>query len=158
MRESARRQGRQPGGDVQRSDCLCRRASRFPTEVCTVLLFELGQKYPDGAARPGRAPRFGPSRQAIVGKKFGDPEANPLLVSVRSGARASMPGMMDTVLNLGLNDVTVEGGWRLWSGDARFAYDSAIAVSSQMYSRRRAGRRATTISKTRWSITRLTMN
>src|SRR5215813_10995088 len=43
-----------------------------------------------------------------TGKAFGDP-ANPLLVSVRSGARASMPGMMDTVLNLGLNDVTVEG-------------------------------------------------
>ena len=44
----------------------------------------------------------------LVGKKFGDKE-NPLLVSVRSGARASMPGMMDTILNLGLNDVSVEG-------------------------------------------------
>ena len=57
-----------------------------------------------------------------IGAGFGDPE-NPLLVSVRSGARASMPGMMDTVLNLGLNDMTVEGLVRR-SGDARFAYDS----------------------------------
>ncbi|CCE10457.1 pyruvate phosphate dikinase [Bradyrhizobium sp. STM 3843] len=58
----------------------------------------------------------------LTGKKFGDPE-NPLLVSVRSGARASMPGMMDTVLNLGLNDQTVEALAAL-SGDRRFAYDS----------------------------------
>jgi pyruvate,orthophosphate dikinase len=58
----------------------------------------------------------------ITGKTFGD-EANPLLVSVRSGARASMPGMMDTVLNLGLNDVTVQA-LAVSSGDARFAYDS----------------------------------
>ncbi len=57
-----------------------------------------------------------------VGKVFGDSK-NPLLVSVRSGARASMPGMMDTVLNLGLNDATVEGLAKL-SGDPRFAYDS----------------------------------
>ena len=57
-----------------------------------------------------------------VGAKFGDAE-NPLLVSVRSGARASMPGMMDTVLNLGLNDETVAGLAKR-SGDARFAYDS----------------------------------
>ena len=54
--------------------------------------------------------------------KFGDNE-KPLLVSVRSGARVSMPGMMDTVLNLGLNDETVEGLAK-WSGDERFAYDS----------------------------------
>ena len=58
----------------------------------------------------------------LTGKTFGDP-ANPLLVSVRSGARASMPGMMDTVLNLGLNDQTVEALAEL-SGDRRFAYDS----------------------------------
>ncbi|MFN7158578.1 MAG: PEP/pyruvate-binding domain-containing protein, partial [Erythrobacter cryptus] len=60
--------------------------------------------------------------EAAVGKRFGDP-ANPLLVSVRSGARVSMPGMMDTVLNLGLNDATVEG-LAASSGDARFAWDS----------------------------------
>jgi pyruvate,orthophosphate dikinase len=60
--------------------------------------------------------------EAIMGQKFGDPE-NVLLVSVRSGARASMPGMMDTVLNLGLNDETVEG-LAAASGDERFAFDS----------------------------------
>ncbi len=57
-----------------------------------------------------------------VGKVFGDPE-NPFLVSVRSGARASMPGMMDTILNLGLNDKVVEGLAKL-TGNERFAYDS----------------------------------
>jgi len=60
--------------------------------------------------------------EKLTGKKFGDAK-NPLLVSVRSGARASMPGMMDTVLNLGLNDETVEGLAEL-SGDRRFALDS----------------------------------
>ncbi|HQN53313.1 MAG TPA: pyruvate, phosphate dikinase [Novosphingobium sp.] len=69
--------------------------------------------------------------ERAVGKKFGDP-ANPLLVSVRSGARVSMPGMMDTVLNLGLNDVTVEG-LAASSGDARFAWDSYRRFI-QMYS------------------------
>ena len=67
----------------------------------------------------------------ITGRKFGD-AANPLLVSVRSGARASMPGMMDTVLNLGLNDATVEG-LAVQSGDRRFAYDSYRRFI-QMYS------------------------
>ena len=61
-------------------------------------------------------------RKKSTGKKFGDPE-NPFLVSVRSGARASMPGMMDTILNLGLNDVAVEGVAKK-SGNPRFAYDS----------------------------------
>ncbi len=60
--------------------------------------------------------------EATVGKRFGD-AADPLLVSVRSGARVSMPGMMDTVLNLGLNDATV-AGLATSSGDARFAWDS----------------------------------
>jgi len=60
--------------------------------------------------------------EGINGRKFGDNE-NPLLVSVRSGARASMPGMMDTILNLGLNDVAVEG-FAKKTGNARFAYDS----------------------------------
>lgn len=60
--------------------------------------------------------------EEIVGKKFGDPD-NPFLVSVRSGARASMPGMMDTILNLGLNDIVVEGLAKL-TGNERFAYDS----------------------------------
>ena len=60
--------------------------------------------------------------EEIEGKKFGDAE-NPLLVSVRSGARASMPGMMDTILNLGLTDVVVEG-FAKKTGNPRFAYDS----------------------------------
>ena len=60
--------------------------------------------------------------EEIAGKKFGDPE-NPFLVSVRSGARASMPGMMDTILNLGLNDVAVEGV-AAKTQNHRFAYDS----------------------------------
>jgi pyruvate, orthophosphate dikinase len=67
----------------------------------------------------------------ITGRQFGD-RANPLLVSVRSGARASMPGMMDTVLNLGLNDETVEA-LASQSGDRRFAYDSYRRFI-QMYS------------------------
>ena len=60
--------------------------------------------------------------ETISGKKFGDKE-NPLLVSVRSGARASMPGMMDTILNLGLNDEVVES-FAKKTGNPRFAYDS----------------------------------
>ena len=60
--------------------------------------------------------------EKVVGKKFGDP-SNPFLVSVRSGARASMPGMMDTILNLGLNDIVVEGLAKL-TDNPRFAYDS----------------------------------
>lgn len=60
--------------------------------------------------------------EEICGKKFADPK-NPLLVSVRSGARASMPGMMDTILNLGLNDEVVEG-FAKFTGNPRFAYDS----------------------------------
>jgi len=69
--------------------------------------------------------------ETLVGAKFGD-SRNPLLVSVRSGARASMPGMMDTVLNLGLNDKTVRGLARK-SGDGRFAWDSYRRFI-QMYS------------------------
>ncbi len=60
--------------------------------------------------------------EGIVGKKFGDPN-NPFLVSVRSGSRASMPGMMDTILNLGLNDMVVEGLAKL-TDNVRFAFDS----------------------------------
>ena len=67
----------------------------------------------------------------MTGKKFGDPE-NPLLVSVRSGSRASMPGMMDTILNLGMNDVVVET-FAAKTGNPRFAYDSYRRFI-QMYS------------------------
>ena len=69
--------------------------------------------------------------EEITGKKFGSME-NPLLVSVRSGARASMPGMMDTILNLGLNDVVVER-FAEKTGNRRFAYDSYRRFI-QMYS------------------------
>ena len=89
------------------------------TEAC-VHYYAYGQSYPADLADQVKA---GLAKvEAGVGKTFGDP-ANPLLVSVRSGARASMPGMMDTVLNLGLNDATVEGLAAL-SGDRRFAFDS----------------------------------
>jgi pyruvate,orthophosphate dikinase len=98
------------------------------TEVCTAF-YENDNQYPQGLRRD--------VEQALadigkaVGKKFGD-KVNPLLISVRSGARASMPGMMDTVLNLGLNDETVEGLAKA-SGNPRFAYDSYRRFI-QMYS------------------------
>ena len=89
------------------------------TEAC-VHYYSNGQSYPAALAEQVAAGLK--TVEGIVGKTFGD-ASNPLLVSVRSGARASMPGMMDTVLNLGLNDQTVEGLARL-SGDRRFAFDS----------------------------------
>ena len=98
------------------------------TEVCTAY-YELGEKYPD--TLNGQVEHALTELETKAGKKFGD-AANPLLVSVRSGARASMPGMMDTVLNLGLNDTTTEGLAKL-SGDRRFAYDSYRRFI-QMYS------------------------
>ena len=89
------------------------------TEVCTY--FYANQKsYPKELEGQVKDALVAVAR--IAGRTFGDPN-DPLLVSVRSGARASMPGMMDTVLNLGLNDVTVEGLAKT-SGDRRFAYDS----------------------------------
>jgi pyruvate,orthophosphate dikinase len=89
------------------------------TEVCTAF-YANGRKYPDDLEGQIEAALKG--IETAIGAGFGDIE-NPLLVSVRSGARVSMPGMMDTVLNLGLNDETVQGLVRR-SGDARFAYDS----------------------------------
>jgi pyruvate,orthophosphate dikinase len=89
------------------------------TEVCTSF-YKNDRRYPDGLQAEVRA-ALARVEQA-VGLKFGD-RHKPLLVSVRSGARVSMPGMMDTVLNLGLNDATVEGLGEA-SGDARFAWDS----------------------------------
>jgi pyruvate,orthophosphate dikinase len=80
----------------------------------------LGGKMPEGLMDDVKAALAKVEQK--TGKKFGDPN-NPLLVSVRSGAKFSMPGMMDTVLNLGLNDATVEGLIKL-SGNARFVYDS----------------------------------
>jgi pyruvate,orthophosphate dikinase len=91
----------------------------IPTSVCNYY-YDHDKTYPkDLKAQVEKALEY---VGKLTGKTFGD-AANPLLVSVRSGARASMPGMMDTVLNLGLNDNTVEALAQL-SGDKRFAYDS----------------------------------
>ncbi len=89
------------------------------TEVCTYF-YDNGKNYPKDLRVQVEAALSEVGR--VTGKKFGD-GANPLLVSVRSGARASMPGMMDTVLNLGLNDATV-AALAEKSGDRRFAFDS----------------------------------
>jgi pyruvate, orthophosphate dikinase len=89
------------------------------TEVCTHF-YEHGKTYPKDLRPQVEAALSEVGR--LSGKKFGD-ASNPLLVSVRSGARASMPGMMDTVLNLGLNDTTV-AALAAKSGDRRFAFDS----------------------------------
>ncbi len=88
------------------------------TEVCTVF-YERKQTFPEGleAEVASNLKKI----EDIMGMKFGDPK-NPLLLSIRSGARASMPGMMDTVLNLGLNEETVRGLADL-TGNEWFAYD-----------------------------------
>src|SRR5438477_4431824 len=91
----------------------------IPTSVCTYF-YAHGKTYPKELK--GQVEKALDHVGKLTGKIFGDAK-NPLLVSVRSGARASMPGMMDTVLNLGLNDQTVEALAKL-SGDRRFAYDS----------------------------------
>lgn len=98
------------------------------TPVCA-LYYDSGETFPDSLkaeVATGIA-----HIESVTAKKFGDP-ADPLLVSVRSGARVSMPGMMDTVLNLGLNDATVQG-LAATSGDDRFAWDSYRRFI-QMYS------------------------
>ncbi len=98
------------------------------TEVCTYF-YANAKTYPADLAEQVDAAMASVERQ--TGRKFGD-DSNPLLVSVRSGARASMPGMMDTVLNLGLNDKSVLTLAKT-SGDERFAYDSYRRFI-QMYS------------------------
>ncbi|QKS01767.1 pyruvate, phosphate dikinase [Sphingomonas sp. CL5.1] len=102
------------------------------TEMCT-RYYDDGEQFPE-SLRAEVAQGIA-HIEAVTGKKFGDASAagaGPLLVSVRSGARVSMPGMMDTVLNLGLNDATVEGLAKV-SGDERFAWDSYRRFI-QMYS------------------------
>ncbi|MEJ2720417.1 MAG: pyruvate, phosphate dikinase, partial [bacterium] len=89
------------------------------TEVCTHFMENDG-KYPDGLEKDVSDNLR--KIETLMGRTFGDPE-NPLLVSVRSGARASMPGMMDTVLNLGLNDETIKGLIKT-ADSPRFAYDA----------------------------------
>jgi pyruvate,orthophosphate dikinase len=89
------------------------------TEACRQF-FDAGGRLPERIAREETTMLARLER--LLGRRLGDPE-NPLLLSVRSGAPISMPGMMDTILNLGLNDLTVEGLARK-TGNARFAYDS----------------------------------
>ncbi|MFD0849814.1 pyruvate, phosphate dikinase [Sphingosinicella xenopeptidilytica] len=98
------------------------------TPMCTHY-YEAGESFPDSLRE--QVAKGLAHIEGITGKRFGD-SGDPLLVSVRSGARVSMPGMMDTVLNLGLNDTTVEG-LAASSGDARFAWDSYRRFI-QMYS------------------------
>ncbi|HZZ88119.1 MAG TPA: PEP/pyruvate-binding domain-containing protein, partial [Caulobacteraceae bacterium] len=98
------------------------------TEACT-FFYANERRYPESLH--GDVATALAQVEKLTAKRFGDPK-NPLLVSVRSGARASMPGMMDTVLNLGLNDATVDGLAEL-AGDRRFAFDSYRRFI-QMYS------------------------
>ncbi|MDR0356933.1 MAG: pyruvate, phosphate dikinase, partial [Clostridiales Family XIII bacterium] len=98
------------------------------TEACTQY-YEDGEKINDDIR--AEILEYVGKLEDIAGKKFGDPD-NPLLVSVRSGARASMPGMMDTILNLGLNETVVER-FAEKTGNPRFAYDSYRRFI-QMYS------------------------
>ena len=89
------------------------------TEVCTYY-YDHGCTYPaqlDAQIKEGIA-----RMEQILGRKFGDTEAMPMLVAVRSGARESMPGMMDTILNLGLNEKSVEAMVKA-TGNPRFAWD-----------------------------------
>jgi pyruvate,orthophosphate dikinase len=97
------------------------------TEVCTSF-YENKKRYPKGLEK-AVADNL-KKVEKVMGAKFGDPE-NPLLLSVRSGARVSMPGMMDTVLNLGLNDTTIKGLIKQ-TNNPRFAYD-AYRRFVQMY-------------------------
>ena len=102
------------------------------TEMCT-RYYDDGEQFPESVR--AEVAKGIAHIEGVTGKNFGDASADgagPLLVSVRSGARVSMPGMMDTVLNLGLNDVTVEGLAKV-SGDERFAWDSYRRFI-QMYS------------------------
>jgi pyruvate,orthophosphate dikinase len=89
------------------------------TDVCTEY-YKNNRNYPD--ALKAQVEEAIAKTEKVLGKTFGDPK-NPLLFSVRSGARVSMPGMMDTVLNLGINDEITEGLAEL-SGNPRFAWDS----------------------------------
>ena len=102
------------------------------TEMCT-RYYDDGEQFPESVR--AEVAKGIAHIEGVTGKNFGDASADgagPLLVSVRSGARVSMPGMMDTVLNLGLNDATVEGLAKV-SGDERFAWDSYRRFI-QMYS------------------------
>ena len=102
---AARRQGRRPRRDDARSACPSRPASRSRPRPAAPT-WRAASRCPTGSTT--RSTSTSRALEERAGKRFGDP-ADPLLVSVRSGAAVSMPGMMDTILNLGLNDVAVEG-------------------------------------------------
>jgi pyruvate,orthophosphate dikinase len=107
------------------------------TEVCTYF-YQNGKKYPPGLRENVHAALN--RVEKLIGRKFGDP-ANPLLVSVRSGARRSMPGMMETVLNIGLTEKTLPGLARKF-GSERFAYDAyrrLIAMYADVVMEKAAG-------------------
>src|SRR3546814_8864048 len=111
------------------------------TDVCTYF-YDHGKQYPSELTEHVAQALAVVERQ--TGMIFGDPK-NPLLVSVRSGERASMPGMMDTVLNLGLTDETVEGLART-TGDARSAH-----ASYRRSEERRVGKGCVGPCRSRWS-------
>jgi len=90
------------------------------TEVCTYY-YQHNRKYPAELKEQVEAALA--KVEKIMGRKFGDPD-NPLLVSVRSGARKSMPGMMETVLNIGLTEKTIPGLIKQSGGNERFVYDA----------------------------------
>lgn len=105
--------------DMSRIDLPVPPGFTVTTEACNAYL-KAGQKFPDDMWQQEEAAIKAVEEQ--TGKKFGDP-SNPLLVSCRSGAKFSMPGMMDTVLNIGLNDEVAKGMTKL-TNDERFVYDS----------------------------------
>ena len=90
------------------------------TEVCTYY-YEHKKSYPAGLKKD--VERALQTVERLMGRKFGDP-VNPLLVSVRSGARKSMPGMMETILNVGLTEKTIPGLVEQSGGNSRFVYDA----------------------------------
>src|SRR5690606_7771525 len=106
-------------GDMTRSGVPVPPGFTVTTEACNAYLAQGGQFPEDMWSQVLEALK---SVETSTGKRFGNPD-NPLLLSVRSGAKFSMPGMMDTVLNLGLNDAVAEGLVTV-SGDERFVYDS----------------------------------
>jgi pyruvate,orthophosphate dikinase len=120
--EPARRQGRQPGRDVPPGH---HRAAGFTisTEACTAFTEQGAHALSSCSSLRRRGARGRGLRRAGNGQEVSATPADPLLLSVRSGARASMPGMMDTILNLGLNDEAVAGLARK-AGNERFAWDS----------------------------------
>src|SRR5258708_37415172 len=105
--------------EMSRAGVPVRPGFTISTEVCNIY-FQSGKKIPHEVEQQVKASLE--KLESRIGKKLGDPD-NPLLVSVRSGARFSMPGMMDTVLNIGLNDASV-AGLAAQSGNDRFAWDS----------------------------------